>query len=758
MMEALPIGNGRMGAMFFGGVNAERLQFNEDSLWPGYPGGITIPPDGRAWMDEVQTLLAKGDVIQANAVEGQRPPDKVGSMDSFGAYQPFGDILIEFVGHDAAEPQAYRRSLDLARALGQVQYVLGTATYRREYFASHPDQVVVARLSADGEVKLDLNIKLTSPHGQVKVGVEGSNTMVFSGTMPASGQKFAARLLVRATGGTAMADAASGSIQVRDAGEVELLLAAHTDYAMDWPATRRNVDPAELCRATIDKASKKTYEELWRAHVADHQALFARVALELPAPAERRSLPTDQRLIAYNTDYNDPGLEKLLFEMGRYLMIASSRPGALPANLQGVWNDMKDPAWMCDYHTDINIQMNYWVNGPTGLPECFEPFTRYVAFLRSAGRSAAKEWFGADGFFVHIYTNPWGYSGLRWLWTGAAGWLCQNLYDHYLFTGDRTFLEEQAYPIMKDASAFYEDVLREYHKGGLVVTPSLSPENHFNHPGADEQRMCAGSAIDQQIVYELFGHTAEAARILGKDEDLAVRLLDLRDKLSPPVKIAANGAVQEWIEDWPATDPQHRHLSHLYALYPGNQIDPLTTPAWATAARKAIDIRSRRVGSGWGVAWQIALLARLHDGDGAHGVFRHLLKRCRQTGVSYSDGGGTYDNLLTGHSPYQIDASFGYTAAVAEMLLQSQRGNWRDGFEIHLLPALPAAWPDGNVTGLCARGGFVVDIEWKDGRLTQALIHSLTGQPCRVRYGEKTIEIEIAKGISKVYHVKDFAE
>lgn len=743
MKEALPLGNGRLGAMVFGGVHSERIQFNEESLWSGNPNSDRIHPGGRSYMETVQTLLADGKVVEANATKGV--DCKTTSMDSFGAYQPFGDIRLDVVGHPDAHPEGYRRSLDLARALGQVTYTLGGVTYKRETFASYPDQILAAKLTASEPGRVDFNVTLTCPHDQAAISLKGNDTIVFTGTMPESGLRFAAHLRIRIEGGTITASG-EYTVEVRGADSAELLLAAHTNYTMAWPECIQDVAPAARCRKTISDAARKTYDTLKQAHVADHHALFDRVALHLPTPGSRSTLPTDERLKTY-TEKNggDPGLERLLFQYGRYLMIASSRRGGLPANLQGVWNDSKTPAWNCDYHTDINIQMNYWVNGPTGLPECFAPFADYLEFLRKPGRKAAKAWFDADGFFVHIYTNPWGYSGKRWNWVGAAGWMCQNLYDQFLFTGDKTFLKEQAFPIMKESCAFYEDVLFEYHKGGLVVSPSISPENHFNHPGAEEQRMCAGAAMDQQIVYELFTHTAEAATVLGTDPDLAKRLLALRDRLSPPVKIGDEGTIQEWIEDWPSTDPQHRHLSHLYALYPGDQIDPLTHKARAAAAAKTLEVRTRKSSTGWGVAWQIALWSRLYDAERAHQTFLDLLKRSTKTGMNYR-AGGTYDNLLTTHSPFQIDSNFGFTAALAEMLLQSHRGSWEDGFELHLLPALPEAWPEGRVRGLRARGGFILDMEWKAGKLTKAVIHSETARTCRVRYGGKVAPLALPKG------------
>jgi alpha-L-fucosidase 2 len=533
-----------------------------------------------------------------------------------------------------------------------------------------------------------------------------------------------------------------------------LLLSAKTNYAMNWPTCQSDIDPECRLHEQVENASKKKYDQLLNAHLKDYETLFDRVQLKLDRTADRCSLPTDQALIAYTKankekapDGGDPGLEALLFHYGRYLMIASSRQGTLPANLQGLWNDSKTPAWDSDYHTDINLEMNYWLNGPANLPECFSSFTEYVDFLHEPGRKTATNYFNAKGFFVNIYTNPWGYAEPRWPWTGASGWLCQNLYDHFLFSGNLGYLRDKAYPIMKDACMFYLDLLVPYKDGTLVVAPGVSPEVGFRFNDGKNYRTSAGASIDQQIVYDLFTNTIEAARILKKDENLISTLENRLKRLSPPLKIGQNGNLQEWAEDWPAEDLQHRHISHLFALYPGRMIDSEISPEFAKAAEKSLEIRGDNH-TGWGTAWRIACYARLGQGERAHDFFRSLIRHCEDTGIVYRGGGGTYDNLLTCHSPFQIDSNFGYTAAVAEMLLQSHLGNWEQGFEIHLLPAIPKAWSNGMVKGLMARGGFTVDLEWKAGKLVKAVVLSNQGKHTKICYNGKVIELKTTKGKS----------
>ncbi len=743
MTQALPIGNGSVGAMIFGGVKKEHIQFNEKSLWSGKPHDHFNP----AFLNkipEVIELLAKGRVAEGNdLLKGEEIP----SREFFGAFQPFGDVFIEF--NHQSEITDYHRELDLSRSLANVSYKVNGINYRREYFASYPDQVVVTRISADRPGKISVLVSKTCQHEGSKVHVENDTDLVIKGQMPESGINYGSRLRVINQGGTITT--VKNGFQVKNADNVTLLLSAKTDYDMKWPSCQSDVNPRKVVKKQVMAASKKTYSKLLSAHHEDYQPLFNRVSLSLESPLKRSKLPTDQRLVAYTNAYKkgagnggDPGLEALLFNYGRYLMISSSREGSLPANLQGIWNNSKTPAWDSDYHTDINLQMNYWLTGNTDLPECFAPFTAYIDFLRKPGNETAKNYFNARGFFVNMYSNPWGYAEPRWLWPGAGGWLCQNLYDQFLFTGDINYLKNKAFPIMKEACLFYLDLLVPYTDGSLVISPSVSPEVNFIHDNGKNYRLSAGASIDQQVVFDLFTNTVEAAKILKIEGELIKKLTDSMKRLSPPVKIGKNGAIQEWVEDWPAADPEHRHISHLYALYPGRLINPENTPNWAKAAEKSLEMRGEDHTT-WASAWQIVCYARLGQAEKSYSLFKTILRHIEDTHIIYQGGGGAYENLLTGHTPFQIDGNFGFTAAVAEMLPQSHVGNWEQGFKIQLLPALPSHWKTGEVKGLCARGEFIIDMKWESGELIHVRVYSKKGGKANLQYRGKDISLETEK-------------
>ena len=745
MTQALPIGNGNVGAMIFGGVEKEHIQFNEKSLWSGKPH-VDSQPAFRDKMPEVMELLAKGKVVEGNELlEGAETP----SREFFGAFQPFGDVFIEF--NHKGEVTDYQRELDLSRSLATVSYKVNGINYRREYFVSYPDQVVVMRLSADRPGKISVQVSKTCPHEGSTAQAINDTDLVLKGQMPESGINYGSRLRIINQGGTITT--VNEGLRVKNANSIRLLLSAKTDYDMNWPSCQSEVNPHKIVQKQVDAASEKTYEKLLSTHFNDYQRLFHRVSLSLESPAERFRLPTDQRLIAYTnaneqgaSNGGDPGLEALLFNYGRYLIISSSREGGLPANLQGAWNNSKTPAWDSDYHTDINLQMNYWLTSSTNLSECFSPFADYVYFLRKPGSEIAKNYFNARGFFINIYTNPWGYAKPRWLWPGAGGWLCQNLYDHFLFTGDVSYLKNKAFPIMKDACLFYLDLLVSYTDGSLVITPSLSPEVNFVHVNGNSYRLSAGASIDQQVVYDLFTNTIEAAKILETEHELIEKLTERLKRLSPPVKVRDNEAIQEWVEDWPAEDPEHRHISHLYALYPGRLIDPVKTPQWAKAAGKSLEIRGKDH-TEWGSAWRIACYARLGQGEMAYDFFKTILRHTEDTNIVYRGGGGAYENLLTCHSPFQIDGNFGFTAAVAEMLLQSHVGSWEQGYQIQLLPALPNNWKSGEVKGLRARGGFIIDMKWESGELISVRVFSEKGGDANLTYRGEEISFETEKGM-----------
>lgn len=744
MTQALPIGNGSLGAMVFGGVEKEHIQFNEISLWSGKVDEIK-DENYADKIKEVQDLLVNGKVVEANTLlKGFSVP-----REYFGAFQPFGDVFIEF--NHRSEAKDYVRELDLEKGILSVSYTVDNVKFYREYFASYPDQVIVVKITSDKENQITAFVSKQSGQESGSVSVEGNDQILLSGEMPQSGLKYCSRLKVKTDGGSI--HSAEKGLHIKDANSLTLFLSAVTDYAMNWPVCRSNVDPKNKTDKIIQSISKKQYQEIQESHLKDYQALFNRTKLTLGNQKNNlQDLPTDEMLKTYTNSSKpvvDPTIEALLFNYGRYLFISSSRKGSLPANLQGIWNSKKNPSWDSDYHTDINLQMNYWLAGPTNLLECFSPLVDYVDFLRVPGSRAAKKYFNANGFYTNIYTNPWGYAELRWLWPGASGWLCQNLYDSFLYLGDIAYLRDKVYPIMRDASLFYLDILKPYYKNNkLVVTPSISPETGFYFTDGNIYRVSAGAAVDQQIVFDLFTNTIEAARLLNVDADLVIRLSNTLDNLSSPIIINRSGDIQEWIEDWNAEFMEHRHLSHLYALYPGKMISPLITPDWADAAEKTIFLRGDYNHTEWSVVWKIAMMARLGKKEKAYSYLKHIIRHSTLEQEAYPNRQGVYDNLMTSSAPLQLDGNYGYTASIAEMLLQSHIGNWEDGYIIHLLPALPMNWRDGSVTGLLARGGFEVSLEWKNGELVKVKIYSKLGKPLKVYYDEKIISLDVKKGES----------
>ena len=749
VLQALPIGNGMMGAMIFGGINKERIQFNEKSLWSGKPAepnsSKPIPE-----MIEIRTLLAAGKLQEADDLIKKSVTSS--SRKTFGSYQPFGDLFLEF--NHQEKVTEYKRSLDLKTAIASVSYKAGGIIYSRQYFANYPDKVIVMRITANKRASIQMNVVNKAAMEGGKVRILENKEMSISGKMPESGIDYYSSVKVIPEGGTV--SSTDTSLMVNNANSVVMILSAKTNYSMNFPSYKNQLIASDWVNKVIDAASNKGFSQLKSNHISDYQAIYNKVNFHLDEP-NMGNLPTDKMLDEYIKTYKsgnnktiDHSLEVLLFNYGRYLKISSSRAGSLPANLQGVWNESRNPAWDADYHNDINLQMNYWMDGPANLGECFDPFVEYVDFLRKSGKQSVADFFNARGFFVNICTNVWGDAGLwkEWLWTGAGGWLCQNLYDHFLFSGDKNYLSSKAYPIMKDACHFYQDLLIPYTDGKLVVAPGLSPEQNFHIANGKEFRFSAGNAMDQQIVFDLFSHTIEATDILKKDKSFADTLSQLLAKLSPPVKVGKKGNIQEWVEDWEPNEPEHRHISLLYALYPSNIINKKAIPEWADAAQKTIVMRGMDQ-MDWGSVWRIACYARLKNGDSAYQFFKTLIKECTDTNEVYKSSGGIYQNLFTAHPPFQIDGNFGFTAAVSEMLIQSQVGSWNNGFEIELLPALPKGWATGSIKGLQARGGFVLDLEWKDGKLIHTKIISKLGNPVKLVYGDKVKDLKIEKGRSK---------
>ncbi len=744
--KSTPLGNGRLGAMMFGGVNDERIVLNESSVWSGSRQDADRP-DACKYLPEIRQLLLEGKNVEAEALVNTHftcsGPGSGGAQ--YGCYQVLGNLHLTFLSDTNGPVENYRRVLDLNDAVTHMEYQHGGVTFQREMFVSAPDGVMVLRLSADRPGQISFGATLDRPE-RFQTVADGKNELLMTGQLDngtnGKGVKYAALFRILNQGGQVSAQ--GNALQVSKANEVVVLITAATDYQGFAGRQTKNALAASL--RDMNQASRKSYQSLREAHVADYQKYFDRVSFHLePANADEASLPTPKRIEWSKINGGDPGLAALYFNFGRYLLISSSRPGGLPPNLQGIWAEEIHTPWNGDWHLDVNVEMNYWPAEVCNLSDLTQPLFALIASLQKPGEQTAHDYYNARGWVAHVITNPWGFTspGESASWgasSSGSGWLCQHLWDHWLFTHDKKFLR-WAYPIMKGSAQFYSDMLIEeptHH--WLVIAPANSPENHFELPNGQQAAISLGSTFQSEITRYLFTACIDSSQILGIDKVFQNKLIAERARLTP-IQIGPDGRVMEWLEPYKEPEPHHRHVSHLWGLYPGDEISPYTTPKLARAARKTLEVRGDD-GVGWSLAFKAALWARLDDGNHAWALVQKALDPAYSMGIRYDGGGGVYPNLFDACPPFQVDGNFGTTAAIAEMLLQSQDG------VIHLLPALPDAWKAGEVTGLCARGDFAVGLVWHDGRLISATIRSNAGNPCSITYHGRTIVLTIKKGDS----------
>ena len=735
-LKALPLGNGSLGVMVYGDVNYERLQLSEESMWSGSVDD-NDNPEAKEALPKIRKLLFEGNYKEATELtnktqicKGKGTGYGSGSEVPFGCFQTLGDLRIDF--DSSAGYENYHRELDLNDAVARVSFTKEGINYTREIFTSYPDQVMVAHFSADKPGQLSFSCTLDRPEF-FETYAEDDQLVMSGALIDGKGGKnleYMARLKAVNKGGEV---AVNGSrLIVRNADEVTLLLSASTSYQLKYPEYNGR-DYSKITKENIENAASKSYKELLNAHLKEYQAYFSRVKLDL-TPEETAEVPNDELIIDFKETGTAPHLVELMFQYGRYLLISSSRPGSLPANLQGIWANKIQTPWNGDYHTDVNVQMNYWPAEVTNLSETHLPLFDLIESLVEPGAKTAQVQYGNKGWVVHPITNVWGYTSpgesASWgMHTGATAWLCTHIAEHYRFNSDKEFLQ-QMFPVLKEAVAFYFDwLVEDPETGKLVSGPAVSPENTFIAPDGSRCQISMGPAHDQQVIWQLLTDFIMASNDLNIHDNFVEQAVQTKANLAGP-KIGSDGRLMEWAHEFPEVEPGHRHISHLFAVHPGEEINRFETPELAEAAKKSLDYRIANGGghTGWSAAWLISQYARLGDAEKAKESLNTVLTK------------SISPNLFGQHPPFQMDANFGTTAGIAEMLIQSHAG------VIELLPALPKDWPSGKVSGLRARGGYTVDIEWKDGKLIQAKITADKAGKVKVKYEDTTSETELAAG------------